>query len=445
MGLRNEVGALAIVSIASFACASEASDERTAPVDDSAATSHAGGEAQDSASGGANWLTGSIGAGASALGGARPDIGSSLPGGSGAAQGSATEGAEPCPHQVPTACRAAGNSDVFQPLGLLPDAQNSDAMAVSADGTTVVGYSEVAIRHSQSTSYVPHAARWTAASGLVSLHPEEVAAGVQSAAFGVSADGRVVAGYVGQRPVRWVDGELEYLEGIVQGTANAVSADGSAVVGMGSTGDYVPRAFRWTREQGVEWLEPPTPSWFANARAISADGRVIVGDMFSHTLGVARAFRWSEGEGLKELTTPDWCDPGTGNSGAYDLNEDGSVIVGMASSGVREEPVRWQDETVSSLALSAGATSAIAISADAGRILGQGETAVLWTVEGASSLGSILSALGVELDGWRLTASAVSDDGRVVVGLGRCEPASAAGTDAGSSCATYQGFVARLP
>jgi uncharacterized membrane protein len=411
MGLRNVVGVLATVSIASFACTNEASDDQTAPVDESVAMDHPGGE----------------------------------PGVSGAAQGAATGGGEPCPRDVPAACRSAGSSAVFQPLGLLPDAQNSDAMAVSADGTTVVGYSEVAIRHSQSTSYVPHATRWTERSGLVSLHPAELATELQSAAFGVSADGSVVAGYVGHRPARWVSGRFEYLEGIVQGTANAVSADGSALVGMGSAGDYVPRAFRWTREQGVEWLEAPTPSWFANARAISADGRVIVGDMFSHTLGVARAFRWSEGEGLQELPSPGWCDPGTGNSAAYDLNEDGSVIVGVASSGVREEPVLWKDEKVSSLAASSGATSAIGISADGGQILGEGGTAVVWNMEGVSNLGSMLSALGVDLDGWRLTASAVSDDGRVVVGLGRCETALDVGKDAGSAGATYQGFVARLP
>jgi uncharacterized membrane protein len=434
------------VAVASFACANEASDDGTAS-GDSAPTSQPDGEAQHSGSGGGNWLTGAI-EGESDRGGARPDISSLLPGDSGASaasdEGAAKPASEPCPHEVPSACRSAGKPGVFQPLGFLPEAQNSDAMAVSADGTTVVGYSEVAIRRSGTTSYVAHATHWTAESGLVSLHPAEVANEIQSAAFGVSADGSVVAGFLGQRPVRWIDRELEYLEGIVQGTAHAVSADGSAVVGMGSTGDYIPRAFRWTSEGGVEWLEARTPGWFTNARAISADGRVVAGDMFSHTLGVAHAFRWSEDDGLEELPFPDWCDPGTGESVAYDLDADGSVIVGVASNGVREEPVRWKDEAVSSLAVSGNSTSAIAISGDGSRILGQGESAVLWNAEGVSDLVSTLNALGADLGNWRLTASAVSDDGRVVVGLGRCETASAAGADA-ESCATYQGFVARLP
>src|SRR5687767_12846189 len=118
MGLRNVIGVLAAVSVAGFACTNEASDDRTAPSGDSAATGHPGGEAVDSASGGASWLTGSIAAGASNRGGTPPDISSLLPGVSGAAHDPATPGSKSCPHEVPVACRSAGDSGVFQPMGL---------------------------------------------------------------------------------------------------------------------------------------------------------------------------------------------------------------------------------------------------------------------------------------------------------------------------------------
>ena len=127
----------------------------------------------------------------------------------------------------------------------------------------------------------------------------------RSMAWGVSADGSVVVGWAenaaGQRRAfRWTaaSGRMDDL-GTLGGdwsVAYGVSADGAVVVGGTLNTPRQPRAFRWTASRGMEDLNTTYASLLTNgsalhyARAISPDGRYIVGGGYNVATGRYEAF-----------------------------------------------------------------------------------------------------------------------------------------------------------
>src|SRR5262245_25392665 len=90
---------------------------------------------------------------------------------------------------------ALGQGATLTGIGSLPSAMHSEAFAVSADGTTVVG---------ACFGGADRAFRWRAGAGMEDLGLSPGSTG--AAAFGVSADGSVVVGDLwgaGQRAFRW--------------------------------------------------------------------------------------------------------------------------------------------------------------------------------------------------------------------------------------------------
>ena len=102
---------------------------------------------------------------------------------------------------------------------------------------------------------------------------------------GISGDGTTVVGaistpigFVGQ-PFRWTAKEgmvgLGWLPGHDKGTANAISHDGSVIVGSsGQTGAFF--AFRWTKKDGMQPLPSLPGATMTRAKGVSGDGVVIV-------------------------------------------------------------------------------------------------------------------------------------------------------------------------
>ena len=129
--------------------------------------------------------------------------------------------------------------------------------------------------------------------------------GIDSEAFGVSADGAVVVGLAHNaawqwRAFRWTAAggmrDLGTLPGGRESWASDVSADGRVVVGWADNGTGLWRAFRWTASGGMEDLNITYAnlltkgSVLTNAFAISPNGRYIVGAGYNAATGRIEAF-----------------------------------------------------------------------------------------------------------------------------------------------------------
>jgi uncharacterized membrane protein len=267
---------------------------------------------------------------------------------------------------------------------------SADAYGVSADGTVVAGH---AFFYSAA---IHQAFSWTEGSGLTELFTNTVAA-----ARGVSGDGSVVVGNA-EGAFRWTAaGGLVHLSD--QGNGNTfnrardVSADGSVLVGIGNlNGEF--DAVRWTAAGGMVGLGSLPGSInadsFEEAFSVSADGSTIVGRTGTSSTsgaGFLEAFRWTESGGMVGLGDLQ----GYGlNSFAIGVSGDGSVIVGSSE----------------------------AYFCAPGCVNGDPEYEAFYWTEGGGMmrLVDLLIALGVDaLDGWTLaTARGVSYDGNIIVGDG---------------------------
>ena len=193
--------------------------------------------------------------------------------------------------------------------------------------------------------------------------------------------------------------------------AMAVSADGRVVVGQ-STSSFGDEAFRWENGTMMGIGDLPDGIFSSDALGISGDGSVIVG--VGTGLGNASiAFRWESGTmtGLGFL-------PGGGfSSRATGVSTDGSVVIGDGHvSGVGALSFRWEAGVMDPLSIPSGAiaTNAIGISSDATAISGNVQIggqilATRWD----NNVPTLLGGLSTSHDN---VARAISGNGLVVVG-----------------------------
>ncbi len=177
---------------------------------------------------------------------------------------------------------------------------HSEAYAVSENGRVVVGIS----RPDSLDNSLGTATRWLygVPQNLGTLPGYEY-----SVAHGVSADGRVVVGWAHRQvqdgspyrdeycAFRWVNGVMQPIGSpdSQDSQAFAVSADGRVVVGwIANRRDGAGSAFRW--ENGVlQYLgTPPTDNRYyrwssVTPRAVSPDGRVVIGLVRGYRVGIS--------------------------------------------------------------------------------------------------------------------------------------------------------------
>lgn len=312
----------------------------------------------------------------------------------------------------------------------------SQAAAVSADGSVVVGQS-VDRNHIQ-------AFRWTESGGMMAL-----GFGYQSYATGVSADGRTLVGnYVdskGDGAFRWTaDTGFTKMEGNVR-DVTAVSANGSAIAGsifvdtkqLAGTSIVIPdhfRALRWTQAGGNIALGPmPGYEDDSAATGISWDGSVVVGwaghrNYFccgqDNYIETTQAFRWTQATGMVGIGTL----PSYSRSIATGVSANGSVVVGNSSaSGRFEEAFRWtQSGGMVGLGVLPGlkSSSANGVSGDGKVVVGTSTgypiyKAFRWTAEtGMQSVTDWLASAGISVPSNLplAAATATNFNGSVVVG-----------------------------
>lgn len=308
----------------------------------------------------------------------------------------------------------------------------SEAKAISADGTTIVGQ-----------VINGHAFRWTNdGRGMLDLGTLRTDNSGTSYASLVSADGAVIAGSSetddgNNRVFRWMDDGTGMLDlgslradNLGYSHATAISADGRTIVGdaQSDLSRLGNRAFRWI-DDGNGMLDLGTlkadNSGQSIARAVSADGSTIVGeaqdDGGSYNF---HAFRWiDDGNGMIDLGT--LRADNSGESFATALSADGKVIVGYADGDVGRRAFRWMDDGADMLDLGSlrtdnlGGSSASAVSDDGSTIVGRAETdsgpsrAFRWIDDGSGMLD--LGSLRADNLGSSV-ANAVSADGTTIVG-----------------------------
>ena len=173
----------------------------------------------------------------------------------------------------------------FNNFGISAGGSYSYAKAVSADGSTVIGYAP-------NSSNNNNAFRWTQSTGMVNLG---TFGGNTSYANAVSADGSVVVGYArnssnNNRAFRWTQSTGMVNLGTFGGNesvTNALSSDGSVVVGWAKNSSNNSLAFRWSPSNGMQsvadWLTDngvttvPNGWKLQSAIGVSADGNTVIG------------------------------------------------------------------------------------------------------------------------------------------------------------------------
>lgn len=256
-----------------------------------------------------------------------------------------------------------------------------------------------------------------------------------SPASGVSEDGLVVVGsgesvFGGvDEAYRWEDGQIEGLGFLPVGTesdATDVSANGAVVVGIGVPHNPEENpflAFRWTETQGMEALGVlrSDGTGFSDAYAVSDDGTVVVGDASSDN-GIIEAFRWSQSEGMQGLGD---LPGGTFNSNAFGVSADGSVVVGSSEAeNGRDLAFIWTEADGMQPLFSGGTDNATAVDVTADGSVVVGTTfpadnsrseAFRFTPGNREDLGDLPGG------DFRSVARAISADGTIVVGTGHTD------------------------
>jgi probable HAF family extracellular repeat protein len=356
------------------------------------------------------------------------------------------------PLLLPASCFAQAS---FQGVGFaFPERPYSEAWGVSADGSTVVGG---VIVGGSGFSQLFAAYAWSEETGLLTIF-DLSAEGASVVAAGASADGSVVTGYAdhgffsasGTQAFIWtpVSGPVEIGDlpggpaGVPRSYGRAISDDARVIAGIGESASGT-EAFRYdtVKQRFFPLGDLPGATFASYAYACSRDGAVIVG--VSQSAAGQQAFRWDDAHAIQPLgflPTPAGTQPYSQATGA---NADGSVIVGSSRSTAAapngEEAFRWTAaggmQALGDFAGGAVQSVAFGVSADGSVIVGRGAVAgpcglfgcgsapraFIWdAAHGMRALADVLAEQGADVTGWDLqTATAVSADGRVIVGNGR--------------------------
>ena len=333
-----------------------------------------------------------------------------------------------CPHAL------AGAS--FQGLGDLPGGGwGSTVTAISADGSTVIGqsiYDTISIRGRADWAiqdlWQPF--RWTHQGGMAGLGVP----GAQQQRFvgGISGDGSIIVGYDEQttgagKGFLWTAASGFSTFGYTSPTESflptGMSDDGSRVLGHYWQNPLVISDYGQSAVWTADGVEIQTTGF--DLAGISPDGGVLAGAAVQPLIGRSEAVRWVIGQGFQTLPHL----PGCIRGWATDLTPAGGMLVGEDAPGpfYLSEAFRWTpaEGTVGLGDLPGGlvSSSASAVSDDGQVIVGYGCTgtvypdpfgdpmpfyeAFIWTpAEGMRNLREVLGGqYGLDLTGWTLRSA----------------------------------------
>jgi probable HAF family extracellular repeat protein len=249
---------------------------------------------------------------------------------------------------------------------------------------------------------------------------------VYSVAHDISGNGKVVIGYSSSRrnafdAFRWTKEEgiqwLDSFDGLTNAYSwgRAVNYDGTVIVGDAERKNGTVKGFWWTEETGmVDVGDLPGGQVYSASHAVSGDGLVVGGQSVSRqSHPKAEAMVWNEQDGMKplgEAPREKWAPC------LVDLNRDGTR--GVATTGT---VTLWESESGWRQLYEETGGQSLAISADGSTVVGWFTDTVddrrtnrpfRWTEEtGLVDLGFF------DDGGWTGKAQDVSGDGSVIVGL----------------------------
>lgn len=309
---------------------------------------------------------------------------------------------------------------------------------LSADGQTAAGLAGDAA--SRRAGFV-----WSASGGRNDFGLEP-GTPLGTWSLGISGDGHTAVGYSwttqggATTAFRWSGAgtfqSLGTLGSYPYSQATGANNDGSIIVGTASSA-FDLHAFRWTQAGGMQALGPAN----SEANAISRDGSTIVGET-AVTSGAPQAFRWTQAGGVQALAGLN----GSTSSDAWAVSGDGSYIVGLTVTSTSTTSTIWRNGVPADLGLPVGwhQTSPLAVSDDGQVVVGtyvgsQSYGAAIWTTTtGFMPLADYLAGFGVVLPSNVILerCTSVSADGRTFAGWTH-------GTTAEPGLT--QGFVATIP
>lgn len=228
---------------------------------------------------------------------------------------------------------AIGSFYFYLPDEAQADGTNTSVLSLSGDGTTVVGGNMTA------SGWRPF--YWTETGGFTTLDIGTIA--TSGFATRVSTGGTAIAGFASVSGVEqafyWQAGDSEIrLLGTLGGSysyTNAISGDGSTVVGQSTTGSSVTHGFVWQDATGMVDVGVLPGGQNSYATHVSVDGTVV--GVSSETESGWQAARWTT-DGLEGLGTL-----GGTSSEIYAMDDDGSVIVGVSTTAAgTNEAFRWE-------------------------------------------------------------------------------------------------------
>jgi probable HAF family extracellular repeat protein len=213
---------------------------------------------------------------------------------------------------------------------------------------------------------------------------------------------------IGLSPIQTASAAEFFGLGPEASTLQSVANDGATIVGVGNkSGQSMP--FRWTAENGSEWLGalPERNPLIHTAVIVSEDGSAVEGRYFNTVTTEQKSYRWTAATGIVPYDPP-WAT---------------TVLFGDGSEGLApgQGPIRWSlatgaeplDASKTNLSTPHDASADHkTVVGSAYQLTGDGFEAFRWTeADGMVSLG--------DLPGGKFSseALAISADGRVIVGV----------------------------
>ncbi len=306
---------------------------------------------------------------------------------------------------------AAGTT--FVEIGFLPDYEYSNnPMAMTDDGSTVVGWSES--RASGRAAYI-----WRKDVGIAPL--ADLIAGPIDAVT-ISGDGESIFIGRGDTVMRWTQSTgLAPLFDLPASTDSihfaGSSSDGATLAGSSFANTATPSAatrsaFQWRAGVGMSIIGDEFV-----ATGVSGDGGFVVGyrvltPIDGRTNGIRRSI-----DGDETIV-----DTGMSFTDAIAASHDGTVVVGISGS----DGFRWTDDggaiVLGTLPGQDDATTALDVSSDGSIVVGYAEAApqgaFIWdAANGMRSVHEILTNQGVDLSGRSFSSARfISANGRTIVG-----------------------------